>query len=399
MRLSSGEAATHWQNNYISVDLSSSTIPRNGGTITATIKGLKETGNAQTFSIYRAGRTTKYLDITVTKVEKGTEEINCGDVFISHGQTLILTNDQNEAILWGKVKEDSSSSSNKDIATLVSSNDTVNTYAAVTNPVRDGTAKLVVAIEGTNYNFTVHAMTVEIEKTVKAAYETDKNNRSNATIRVTTHVLYGVHEIPTNTILFIGSTCASHGLGGSNKDTTTARNNTLGQINTIATKGRVKWYLYGNQSGQQATTTAKHSGTLDMEKELTSTDVPVTNYGTGRHRNLLAYLTCLDNELKDDHSGVDYIVLSFDGGRRRELLRGDELRVDPDQAASGHADGGERILAVRRLRAQDKRVLGGSGLEFCGGRGPEVRQVHGDDLGERHHELRRGRERDRQGRP
>ena len=320
---------------YVTLNPASAIRPGSGQTATGDLKltGKKETTSPVTVRLQTNGSTSSsgtYRDLKVylVTVKKPIAEIDCGDVFISHGETQILTNDQNEAILWSKVNEGSSSSSNDGIAKLVSSNDNSVAYAAVNNPVRDGTAKLVVAVEGTNYNFTVHAMTVEIEKTVKAASENPETagDRSNATIRVTTHILYNVHEIPTNTILFIGSTCASHGLGGSNKDVTTARNNTLGQINTIATKGRVKWYLYGNQSGQQATTTAKHSGTLDMEKELTSADVPTTNYGTGRHRNLLAYLTCLDNELKDDHSGVDYIVLSFDGGRLAKQYR--ELTTD-----------------------------------------------------------------------
>ena len=78
---SSSAATTHWQNDYISVDLSSSKILKNGGTITATIKGLKETENQQTFSIYRASRTTKYLDIRVNKVAEPK--------FVDHGEVSI----------------------------------------------------------------------------------------------------------------------------------------------------------------------------------------------------------------------------------------------------------------------------------------------------------------------
>ena len=238
----------------------------------------------------------KYAKYTF-KVEGPKEEVNMGEIMMSHGECVTLTNKLGEAIAWTGAGEDTYTTENPNVAMVVSSNG----YACVTNMVHDGAVEVVLETATTKYTYLVRCMTVEIEKTIKAASVDKPSDKSNATIRVTTHVLYGVNSIPTNKILFISSTCSSHGLTDEELKK---------QANTLATKGAVDYFFYAhaNNATDAAKTDAAYDGHLAMSNTLTRT----IDVSGGKHYNLKAYLNCLSTKLDLDHKNYDYVVLSFD---------------------------------------------------------------------------------------
>ena len=259
----------------------------------------------------------KYAKYTF-KVEGPKVEVDMGEIMMSHGECVTLTNKLGEAIAWTGVGSDTYTTENPDVAKVVSSNG----FACVTNMVHDGAVEVILETAKTNYTYLVRCMTVEIEKTIKALRDTDPNDRSNATIRVTTHVLYGVHEIPTNKILFITSTCSTHGL-------TEAL--LKGQIDTLATKGAVDYFFYAhaNNATDAAKTDAAYEGHLAMSNKLTRT----IDVSSGKHYNLKAYLNCLSTKLDLDHKNYDYVVLSFDSARLGNTYPKNNKDMEADVAA------------------------------------------------------------------
>lgn len=231
------------------------------------------------------------------------------DVCLVHGQILTLTDNGGERIPWNGTQ---CQSSNEDIAKIVQAGD----YVAVKNIVHDGTAQVVASVPGTNYHFKVRALTIGVEKTVMSASETDPNNKSNATIRITSHILYGVNSVKTDRILYLGSSCLSHGL---------EVKTVVDSLNALKAKGDVDWYLYGSQGSEAASPSA--SGTLTYKGVDIASSAISSAFGLHRHFNLQAYLKQLDEKLDFGHETYAYVVLSFDNTRLAVYSTND----DPDR--------------------------------------------------------------------
>lgn len=313
------EAAAQWK--FWSENTSVATVSKATGATAASDNFTITAVDTEGKSTYCVA-SNKYAKYTF-KVEGPKVEVDMGEVRLSHGECVTLTNKLGEAIAWTGAGSDTYTTENPDVAKVVSSNG----FACVTNMVHDGAVEVVLGTATTKYTYLVRCMTVEIEKTVLAANDPsnpkyDAGDRSNATIRVTTHVLYGVHEIPTNNILFITSTCSTHGL---------KEDLLKGQIDTLATKGAVDYFFYAhaNNATDAAKTDAAYEGHLAMSNKLTRT----IDVSSGKHYNLKAYLNCLSTKLDLDHKNYDYVVLSFDSARLGNTYPKNNKDMEADVAA------------------------------------------------------------------
>ncbi|MBQ0033138.1 MAG: hypothetical protein KBT68_10110, partial [bacterium] len=253
----------------------------------------------------------KYAKYTFkVKVQAPKVDVDMGSVRFSHDETVMLTNTAGEAILWSGMTD--ALSSDERIAKVVN----IDGKVSLTNEVRDGSAEIVIETAKTNYIYSARCMTVRIEKTVKTASETDPNNKSNATICVTSHVLMGVTDVPTNDIIFVGSNCRNHNL---------VQSTVSEAINTLATKGNVDWFIYDHGSSEVSQTGYLKAGAVPMGRTVTG----LPALGSSTHYNLAGYLTILNERLDPPKTRewlrkYDYVVLEFDGNRLAHNLASTE---------------------------------------------------------------------------
>ncbi len=278
----------------VSSSAKSSTVtitPVGAGTTTIDVRSGSET--------YGDGNPLRQrITVTVAK-----DEVDLGVIKFAHGEGALLTNELGQAIAWEDVT--GVFTTDERIAKIVNAGG----FAAVTNEVRDGSAEITVETALKSYICGVRCMTVEIEKTVNAALVADMFNKSNATIRVTSHVLTGVTDVPTNNILFIGSLCGNH---------TLVQDTISDAFLVLSKKGNVDWYLFDyTDASQSAVKDAKHYGSIAMNQKTMPT---IPDFVSGGHKNLLAYLTQLDKSLdeatvRELRRKYAYVILEFDCNR------------------------------------------------------------------------------------
>ena len=213
-------------------------------------------------------------------------------------------------------------SSDKTIATVAWDKDGDNKNVVAITSVANGQAEVVArSPEDVEYTFNVYVSTVEMEKSIKAASEDDPDDKSNATIRVVTHVDCGKTD-RTPRVLFIGSLCGKHSL----KQETVEK-----AMDAIVKKATVDWFFFDNGKSEYNNVTCKNGyhGTFEQSDDgSTVKNLPsVGNTSDTKHCNLKAYLSTITNCLdiaSDDWQQYDFIVLEFDSDRLLEYYDYDE---------------------------------------------------------------------------
>lgn len=198
-------------------------------------------------------------------------------------------------------------SSDKTVATVEWAKDDDNKNVVAITSVANGQAEVVArSPEDVEYTFNVYVSTVEMEKSIKAASETNPNDKSNATIRVVTHVDCGATS-KTPQILFIGSLCKNHGLDSEElKDA----------FDALLDKGDVEYVFFDNPKGNADVVTIKNGNSNTIKKGTETYTLPLLSEST--HSNLRAYLTYITNKLdiaSANYKQYDYVVLEFDNNR------------------------------------------------------------------------------------
>lgn len=212
-------------------------------------------------------------------------------------------------------------SSDKTIATVEWAKDGDKNVVAITS-VANGQAEVVArSPEDVEYTFNVYVSTVEMEKSIKAASETNPNDKSNATIRVVTHVDCGKTD-RTPRVLFIGSLCGKHSL---------KQETVEGAMKAIVKKATVDWFFFDNGKSDYNNVTCKNGyhGTFEQSDDgSTVKNLPsVGNTSDTKHCNLKAYLSTITNCLdiaSDGWQQYDFVVLEFDSDRLLEYYDHDE---------------------------------------------------------------------------
>lgn len=281
--------------------------------------------------ISRVGRVLGGLVLTVatmfsTMTAQGADYWITEEVRLSHGQTAVLKDRSGNSIRWnsGQIR----ATDNPSVATIIA----VGNNIAVNNPTYDGVANVTIGSGRDTYHFVVRVMTVEVQKTILEASASDPNNMSNATIRITTHVLPGYHPV-TNNILYISSRCKSHGL---TKEVVSSA------MTAVAQKANVDYVFLSMDLPGDC------SGHLTLGQTFSDNQVPdLDNEQCG---NLQEFLDNLDARLDANHENYDYIILSFDCG----LLC---LEENYAHLASWNSTQYTRVANKLRWYYENKRVI------------------------------------------
>ena len=247
------------------------------------------------------------------------ETILAGEINLSQnvGMNVLVISNNNAAVSFSATS--SRQSSDAEIVSLINQGGQL----AVQAGDHDGDAKVQFVYNGDTYIYNIHCTTVELKKTVKAASETDANNKSNATIRIVSHLLKNKKPTPPN-VLFFGTRCGAHTL-------TSAK--LLTAINAIKDVGNIDWYTFGNSNE------AVHDGNIKFGgADLTSiADMGDTEHG--HHYALKAFYDRFDAIIADPalSNKYDFIVIETDGSRVANeygtSARGGGNRVDATWSA------------------------------------------------------------------
>ena len=297
-----GNSGNTWQVGETSDPNSVITVtPTSGSSRNVNITAANKTGEAACWMTNRT-TTAGYYAYKVYVGPKVEDIVISNAVVLANGGSQVLTNNLGQAIAWSDRTD--STSDDPDIAQVVN----IDGLAAMSSTTNVGRTTVTVMTSGTNYHFTVYTVVAEIEKTIKPAIDTNPNDKSNVTVRVTTHTNCGFPSIKTNNILYVGSGCITHGL---------SRDKLATALNTLATKGKVDWFIFGHHKVEPTNYEPQCSGTLNygetvnasVLKLATGTDDSAENIWCN---NLKSYLLKLKEVLHEEHDNYDYIVLSFD---------------------------------------------------------------------------------------
>ncbi len=329
VKISNGETVTLKDNNGNSFPYNSTANRSTTNADVATVVNANGnvavkcwTGSGKAEVTFTYNSDTYHFDVLVMGDIQVSEEVR-----LSHGQTMVLKDNNGNPIPWKNYGQ-TRTTDNSGVATITS----VDGNVAVNNPTHDGVANVTISSGDNNYHFVVRVMTVEVQKTILSASESDPNNLSNATIRVTTHVLPGYHA-KVNNVLYISSRCMSHGL---------TKQVVSSAMTAVAQKANVDYVFVSMDLPGDC------SGHLEIGQTFSTSQVPdLDNEECG---NLQEFLDNLDAKLDDNHENYDYVILSFDCG----LLC---LEEDYGHLASWNSTQYERVANKLRWYYENNRVI------------------------------------------